>query len=196
MPRLILASGSPRRRALLGEAGYDFTVEPADIDESFYPSGLLPPEVATYLAGAKADAVASKFPDEVILAADTVVALGDEMLGKPQDENDARRILMTLSGTTHVVITGVAVVHRATGLRRLDRAMSAVRMAMLSARQIEDYLRTGEWMGKAGAYGIQDQREDAFVSKVTGSFTNIVGLPMSLARGMLAEAGMSPRRQD
>src|SRR5438105_3161113 len=110
--RLILASASPRRQLILREAGYDFVVHPANIDEEKYPINLMPSEVAKFLAEEKAHIVSAQFPNDVVLGADTVVAFGDRLLGKPRDVADARRMLELLSGTTHIVITGVAVVRR------------------------------------------------------------------------------------
>lgn len=185
---LVLASGSPRRQSLLSEAGYRFRVDAADIDESDVPAGLLPSGVAEHLAFAKASVVAQRHPDAVVLGADTVVAFGDLLLGKARDADDARRILELLSGTTHLVITGVAVVCRASGFSRRTRTMSAVRMRNLSHDSIEKYIATNDWVGKAGAYGIQDS--DPFVTRLTGSHTNIVGLPMGVTKRLLEEAGI------
>lgn len=191
--KLILASGSPRRQSLLKEAGYVFEVSPAGIDEEEYPRALLPPAVAEHLAWAKAEAVAERFPGEVVLGADTVVAFGDQLLGKARDAEDARRILELLSGTTHLVITGVAVVRRGGShgaFGRRTRVFSAVRMREMGREAIDKYIATGDWIGKAGAYGIQDS--DPFVSRLTGSHTNIVGLPMGVTKRMLEDAGIRP----
>jgi septum formation protein len=193
-PRLILASASPRRRELLHEAGYNFEVHPADIDEDDYPPTLLPAELARRLAGLKAAAVAARFPSDVVLAADTVVAFGDAPLGKPADERAAANMLELLSGTTHLVITGVTIVHASRSFRRSIRVMSAVRMKALTAAEIQQYVESGDWRGKAGGYGIQDQRPDPFVTRMSGSHSNIVGLPMEKTVELLAAAGMVPRR--
>jgi septum formation protein len=192
MPPLILASSSPRRQSLLSEAGYTFTVHPADIDEENFPATLLPSDVARHLALAKAEKVSGQFPDAVILAADTVVAFGDTMLSKPKDANDARRILSLLSGTTHIVITGLAVHHRAANFARQQKVMSAVHMRAISNQELDRYIESGQWQGKAGAYGIQDP--DPFVTRLAGSQSNIVGLPMQQTRILLAEAGIHPRK--
>jgi septum formation protein len=188
--RLILASGSPRRRDLLREAGYEIFVAPADVDEENVPTGMLPSELARHLALSKARAVAPRFPDDYVLGADTVVAFGDTAMSKPADEADARRMLTLLAGTTHVVITGVALVCEALNVERVVHVMSAVRMRSLSPREVEEYLRTGEWRGKAGAYGIQDR--DPFVTNMAGSLSNVVGLPMEAVREMLEGAGILP----
>jgi septum formation protein len=189
-PRLILASASPRRQQLLREAGYEFVVRPSDVDEDDHPSRILPAELAQYLAVQKADAVARQFPNDVVLAADTVVAFGDRPLGKPADAEDAIQMLELLSGTTHIVITGVAVMRAAAGHSAKARVMSAVRMRFLAADEIARYVAGGEWRGKAGGYGIQDR--DPFVTRTTGSLTNIVGLPMDETVQLLREAGVQP----
>lgn len=190
-PRLILASASPRRQQLLLEAGYEFVVRPADIDESDVPAGLLPAELARHLAAEKAKVVAGQVPEDVVLAADTVVAFGDKALGKPADAEEARKMLKLLGGTTHIVITGVAVMCGASGLSQTRTAMSAVKMRKLTADEIESYVASQQWQGKAGGYGIQD--DDPFVTNMAGSLSNIVGLPMEVAVEMLAEAGVFPR---
>ncbi|HWB52749.1 MAG TPA: Maf family protein [Tepidisphaeraceae bacterium] len=188
-PSLVLASESPRRKQLLTEAGYIFTVEPANIDETV-PADMLPSDVALHLAQAKAKVVSQKYPDAIILAADTVVAFGDQVLGKPADPADARNMLGLLAGTTHIVITGVCVVHQKVDFTKCRRMMSAVRMRQMSRLEIDRYVESNQWRGKAGGYGIQDS--DPFVTRVAGSHTNIVGLPMTLVRDLLAEAGILP----
>ncbi len=188
--RLILASASPRRQQLLQEAGYAFIVEPANIDEEDHPPGLLPGELAEWLAVQKANSIADRHPDDVVLGADTVVALGSQILGKPADVGHADQMLRTLAGTTHQVITGVAVIHRAAGFIRTAQVLSTVHMRALTAREISDYVATNDWQGKAGGYGIQDA--DPFVTRISGDLTNIVGLPMEKTIELLAEAGISP----
>jgi len=186
--RLILASASPRRRGLLHEAGYDFQVHPADIDEDDHPPGLLPGDLAQWLAVQKADAIAPRFAGAVVLAADTVVAFGDVILGKPDDADDARRMLRLLSGSTHMVVTGIAVARPSNGFRDAARVISAVNMRAMSSQEIDRYVASNDWQGKAGGYGIQDN--DPFVTRISGSHTNIVGLPMDETRVMLAAAGV------
>lgn len=189
-PQLVLASASPRRRGLLHEAGYDFEVHPADIDEDDHPVGLLPGDLAEWLATEKARVIACRFPNSVILAADTVVAFGDAILGKPEDGEHARQMLRLLGGTTHMVVTGIAVLRCRDDFKRTDRVISAVNMRLLTPEEIDRYVATGDWQGKAGGYGIQDN--DPFVTRTNGSLTNIVGLPMDETRAMLAEAGIVP----
>ncbi len=185
--QLILASASPRRRQLLEEAGYEFVVKPAELDETV-PAGVYPPEFAQKLACAKAEAVAEQFPEDVILAADTIVTFGDQILGKPANADEARRMLAFLSRTTHIVITGVCVIRKGGDMVQATRVMSGVRMAALTNEQIEAYVASGDWQGKAGGYGIQD--DDPFVTRVSGSHTNIVGLPMEVVRRLLGAAGI------
>ena len=191
-PRLILASASPRRQRLLRDAGYEFVAHPANIDEDDHPGRILPAELAEYLAVQKAKAVAllPQFRDDVILAADTVVAFGDRSLGKPADAAEARRMLDLLSGTTHIVITGVSVIRLAAQHIARSRVMSAVRMRVLTAKEIADYVAGKQWEGKAGGYGIQDQ--DPFVIRQAGCHTNIVGLPMPETQRLLKQAGILP----
>jgi septum formation protein len=188
--RFILASGSPRRRELLSQAGYQFELIPADIDESQYPPSAMPAEVAELLATRKAAVVSVRHPDAATLAADTVVALGPKTIGKPVDRADARRMLSQLSGTRHEVITAVCVQCPGAGIAAVRVVRSEVHMRPLSEAELEAYLDTGLWQGKAGAYGIQDN--DPFVTRIDGSLSNIVGLPMDETRALLSAAGVLP----
>ena len=174
---------------MLREAGYHFLVRPANIDEDNHPP-MLPADLAEYLAVHKAKAIARDHPNDVVLGADTVVAFGDTILGKPRDAADARRMLALLAGTTHVVITGVAVLHNGAGFAAQSRVMSAVHMRDLSPAEIDHYVAGGQWEGKAGGYGIQD--DDPFVTRMSGCHTNIVGLPVPETKRLLAQAGVSP----
>jgi septum formation protein len=181
-----LASGSPRRRDLLEAAGLEFEVivppisEPDESNEQLSPSAL-----AEGLAYFKARSVAEKNPDAVVLAADTVVATGDRVLGKPSDEHEARQMLSTLSGTRHQVITAVALLNP-DRWRLIASDITYVTMRKMTDDEIEAYIESGEWEGKAGAYAIQETA-DKFVESVEGSFTNVVGLPMELLQRMLKE---------
>jgi len=153
---------------------------------------MAPSELARRLALAKAEAVAAQVPDAVVLGADTVVAFGEQILGKPHDAQHAYEMLQLLSGTTHLVITGVAVVHPSVRFSASTRILSAVRMRQLTLHDIENYIATGQWRGKAGGYGIQDV--DPFITRLSGSHTNIVGLPMTATRDLLATAGVLPQK--
>ncbi len=187
VPRLILASGSPRRAELLREAGYDFTVVPATCDEPSPPNGRAEPAAwAESLSRLKAENVAQQVRTGLIIAGDTVAAVGDRIFGKPVDRIDAESILRSLAGTTHLVITGVTLLDAAARRSATRHDVTRVIMRQLSDGEINDYLDTNAWSGKAGAYGIQD-RGDAFVERIEGSFTNVVGFPLELIRRMLDE---------
>lgn len=177
---------------LLREAGYEFIVQASDIDEASMSANFPPTDLPQRLAVAKAEVVSGKFPEDVILAADTIVAFGEEILGKPRDKQDARRMLRMLEGTTHLVITGVAIFGPRQSSSLTTRVMSAVRMNRLSTRQIDLYVEGGQWEGKAGGYGLQDI--DSFVEKISGCRTNIVGLPMTTTKELLERVGIKPSR--
>jgi septum formation protein len=175
--KLVLASRSPRRAELLAAAGIEFRVDAADIDETPRP-GESPREYVLRLAEAKAGAV----DGELVLAADTTVVLGNEIMGKPADASDAVRMLRALSGNRHVVLTAVAL--KRAGRIETEAASTAVWFAPLSEREIEDYVASGEPMDKAGAYGIQGLASK-FIERIDGSYSNVVGLPVALVWGML-----------
>lgn len=189
--QFILASASPRREQLLREAGYVFLVDPADIDERDHPPNLAPAELAGFLARRKAEVVALRHPIDLILAADTIVALGTIVLGKPADAADARRMLRQLGGTTHQVISAIAIGRSLPAISNGQVVVSSVQMRLLSDAEIDEYVVSDAWSGKAGGYGIQDP--DPFVTCMTGSLTNIVGLPMDETRALLSGAGIQPR---
>lgn len=189
----ILASASPRRAALLREYDYEFDIVVAPVEEpERLEDATAPAELAEALSHFKARAVADGLDRGVVLGADTVAALGETIFGKPSDEEDARRILQSLSGTRHDVITGVTLLDAESGKRETRHARTGVVMKPLSEKELDDYLATGAWQGKAGAYGIQDYG-DAFVERIEGSFTNVVGLPMELLTSMLDGWGIKPR---
>ncbi|MDB5326279.1 MAG: septum formation inhibitor Maf [Phycisphaerales bacterium] len=183
--KLVLASRSPQRVRLMREAGYEFVTDPADVDETNYPAGLDAVGVAKHLALSKARHVAERHADECVIGADTVVALGERLLGKPDDLAHAREMLGQLSGSTHRVITGIALV--APSAEVVDYAVSTVTMRELTPEELENYLATGDWQGKAGGYGIQD--EDPFVTCIDGPMDNVIGLPMTLLATLLTPAG-------
>lgn len=192
---LVLASGSPRRRDLLGELGIAFEVRPTDVDESPAP-GEVPVDLVRRLAVAKAEAGLAAAPehDVVVLGADTLVTVAGEVLGKPTDAADARRMLGLLSGTRHPVHTAVAVAWRSRGTAAsisVEVVTTWVTMAELSNDDIAGYVATGDPMDKAGAYAIQEVG-DRFVQSIEGPFDNVVGLPMDVTRRLLADAGLHP----
>jgi septum formation protein len=176
--KLILASASPRRADLLRQVGIDFQVVVPDISEDL--DGSLPPsQIVTRLALRKALAVSKRFDQGFVLAADTLVIHRGIILGKPADQDDARRMLSLLSGDEHEVMTGMALVDAASG--RSDSALSKTRVWLktMTESEIEVYIATGEPLDKAGAYGIQG-RAALFVEKIEGCYFNVVGLPLSL----------------
>ncbi|MFZ1481141.1 MAG: Maf family protein [Paracoccaceae bacterium] len=189
--RLILGSASPRRSELLAQMGLvPDAVLPPDIDED-PRKGELPRPYAARLAREKALAVATG-PDDVVLCADTTVALGRRILGKPADAGEAAAFLTLLGGRRHQVITAVAV-------RRGDRvwvreSVSAVKMKRLSDAELNTYLSSGEWQGKAGGYGIQGLA-GAFIPWISGSFSGIMGLPVAETAALLTAAGYPMWRQ-
>ncbi len=182
-PRLVLASQSPRRRELLVQPGLDAEVRPAHADEATSP-GEAPRAYVLRVARDKARAV----PGEVVLAADTAVVLGDEILGKPSDAEDARRMLRALSGTTHEVLTAVVVRRPAVRIEVDAVVATRVRFAPLSRAAVDWYVRTGEPLDKAGAYAIQGAG-GAFVLDVEGSVSNVVGLPLAETAVLLRRTG-------
>ncbi len=185
--RIILASHSPRRRELLAALGIAFEVAGADIDESAAP-GETAEEHVLRLAAQKAWAVSAKNPDAVVLGADTVVVADGAVLGKPADRKDAARMLGMLSGRTHEVLTGIAVIMPADENAYAQVVRTAVVMRALDPREIAAYTATDEPMDKAGAYAVQGAA-CAFVTRVEGSYTNVVGLPTAELIGLLTTLG-------
>lgn len=179
---LILASRSPRRAELLASAGFDFTVRSADVDET-PREGELPQDYVIRVAEEKALAVQAG-DDEIVLAADTTVALSSTIMGKPADREDAARMLTELSGRRHDVITGICI-RRGQSIVR-DCASTAVWFAPMGPEEIEQYVSSGEPMDKAGAYGIQGLAAK-FIERIEGSYSNVVGLPVALVYQRLRE---------
>ncbi len=182
---LVLASASPRRRELLTQAGFSFAIHPADIPEDPLP-GESPIAYVTRLARQKAETVFRELSDSdqspVVLGADTTVTLDNQILAKPVNPADAARMLRQLSGRTHQVITGVAVITR--NSTEVAAEVTAVRFLTLSDQEIESYVATGEPMDKAGAYGIQG-RAARWIPRIEGCYFNVVGLPIALVSTML-----------
>lgn len=181
----VLASASPRRKSILEAAGFRLDIRAADADESV-PAGETITSVAEIIATRKARAIARAIPSGFVVAADTIVVVGSEILGKPNDAADAARMLRTLSGTTHYVITGVAVTERPSGHERIGSQLTAVTMRELRESEIDDYVASGEPFGKAGGYAIQENA-DRFVSDLRGDFDNVVGFPLRTFRALAME---------
>lgn len=188
---LVLASASPRRRELLLNAGIAFTVRAADVDESVLPGEDAVSHVRR-LATAKAMAVAAS-PADLVLGADTTVCLDGAILGKPASASEAKLMLKVLSGKTHEVHTGICLRY---GIRTVvDIATTRVTFLSMTEQDIDEYVRSGEPMDKAGAYGIQGLAS-RYVQGIEGCYFNVVGLPVSLVCQRMADLGWRPREWD
>ncbi|HVS30169.1 MAG TPA: Maf family protein [Thermoanaerobaculia bacterium] len=188
--RFILASSSPRRRELLASIGLDFEIVPSDVPEVHQP-GEAPEEYVARLSRDKAQAVAAQHSSRWVIAADTTVLLGDQLLEKPLDGPDAARMLGTIAGKTHVVYTGLTLQNLDVRHSETRVAESEVRMLQLTPAEIEWYVRTGEPLDKAGAYAVQGIGA-MFIDSIHGSYTNVVGLPLATLFQMLRHAGIDP----
>ena len=185
LPKLILASGSPRRSEIMNSVGWEFTKSVPDIDES-ERAGESPADYVRRLAAEKAAAVAALHPGETILAADTTVVIDDKIIGKPTDTDDARRMIAMLAGNWHEVLTGVAVSRNGSvdvGLQR-----TRVKFAAMSDAEIDFLVAKGDPLDKAGAYAVQAQAA-LFIEAIEGDYWNVVGLPVSLVYEMVMRAG-------
>jgi len=187
MSKLILASASPRRRALLSQLGTPFIVLPADIDERYH-AGEAPRDYVIRMSRTKAQQVAWQYPDAWVLGADTIVTIDDRILGKPKDAAEAAAMLSTLSGRVHAVMTGLALVRQEQGYIALETVSTRVFFRSLSEADISAYIATEEPFDKAGAYAIQG-RAGVFVQRYEGCYTNVVGLPVQRTAAMLQCAG-------
>ncbi len=186
---LILASASPRRKRLLQQAGLPFQVAPADIQEDY--GGEDPEQTVCALAVQKAEAVKQGFPEQWILGADTVVLQGGVILGKPADRDQARSMLERLSSREHRVVTGFSIHAPSGGAVHREAVTTMVRFRALNQGEIERYIATGEPFGKAGAYAIQGMG-DCMVESISGSYTNVVGLPLcTVIQALLAVGALA-----
>ncbi|WP_018131531.1 Maf family protein [Effusibacillus pohliae] len=188
MGKIVLASGSPRRRELLSGLGLSFEVRVPDVDESI-AGQMTPAEMVRTLAYRKASAVANDVRDGIVIGADTIVVLDGQVLGKPADKQDARRMLGKLQGRGHTVYSGVAVIDAATGKHLVDHRSTLVHMRCLTDAEIAAYVRTGEPMDKAGSYAIQGIGS-TLVNRIEGDYFTVVGLPMELLASMLTSFGI------
>lgn len=185
LPKLILASGSPRRVEILDSVGWEFEKHAADIDESLR-EGESPENYVVRLAREKAEAVAANFPDSIVLGADTTVVIGGEILGKPTDIDDARRMLRRLAGSWHEVLTGIAVVEA--GVTRSTMQRTRVKFIDMTDDEIEFLAANGDPLDKAGAYAVQAEAA-LFIESVEGEYWNVVGLPINLVYQLVMQKG-------
>ncbi|MFH1716126.1 MAG: Maf family protein [Planctomycetota bacterium] len=194
LPSIILASASPRRRQLLSEAGYEFTVVVPNIDESTFPSDRIDVrEYTELLALAKAKSVAQMHETSVVIGADTVVDFDGRIIGKAADAADAESITRTLFSKPHKVVTGLAIVRLSDNTRLVASDSTTVYPRRLTTEQIAQHIEGGSWRDKAGAYAIQENG-DEFVERIEGSLTNVMGLPMELLESLLGQLGISAKK--
>jgi septum formation protein len=185
-PRIVLASGSPRRRELLAAAGFRVDVDPVDADESVH-AGEAPAAYVERVAIAKATIGARRHPDAAVLGGDTTVVVDGHIFGKPQDDGDARQMLERLSGRPHDVLTGVALAWRGAMRARVEK--TTVWFRPLSAAEIAWYVASGEPRDRAGAYAIQGLAS-RFIPRIDGSYANVVGLPVTAVLALIEDAGI------
>ena len=191
MASLVLASSSPRRAALLSEGGFEFEIASPRVAEKF-DAALTLRELTLWNAIRKGMSIAQMRPGAVVLAADTLVALGNQVIGKPMDLTEAARMLRRLSGRTHEVCSAVAIYQQTSGKSAVFRDVSRVRFHRLSNATIKDYIAKVGPLDKAGAYAAQGTGAE-IIAKIEGSFTNVVGLPMEKTVAALAKFGVRPR---
>ncbi len=177
--KIILASASPRRQSLLSDAGFEFEVVPCTIDEPRLPPGeMVDAHVwVESLAFFKARCVKKNYPDAIVIGADTIVSHSNQIIGKPKDESDARRMLTNLFGGKNEVITGVAILPPAGHEMIVTHVSTTLTMREMNPDEVERYLASGAWKDKAGAYALQEGG-DQFLESMDGSYSNVVGLPM------------------
>jgi septum formation protein len=190
----ILASASPRRKMILGRLGMRFTVDPSGIQEPNRTPGEKPARYAIRIARLKAEEVAKRHKSGIVLAADTIVVLGDSILGKPADKRDANRMLKHLSGRWHEVISGLCLLDCAKRQSGSSFSRTRVHFRRLSPAEIEWYLKSGEYRDKAGAYGAQGLAS-IFIDKIDGCFFNVVGFPVAAFDKLCRRFGISLPKQ-
>jgi septum formation protein len=187
LPKIVLASGSPRRAEILQSVGWEFTKSVPDVDESEI-DGETPENYVLRLAKTKAEAVAVNFRDELVLGADTTVLINGRILGKPVDLADAKRMLEMLSGSWHEVLTGVAVVKNGETAAGIQR--TRVKFAEMTPAEIDFLAEEGDPLDKAGAYAVQAQAA-LFIEGIEGDYWNVVGLPVSLVYRLISQANLN-----
>lgn len=188
MRKLILASASPRRKEILKETGLPFRVDASRCEEMIDP-GMTPPVLARSLSLQKVQAVAAKYTDAIVVAADTFIVLGDTILGKPHTAREAIRMLRMLSGKAHTVTTGFTVIDTKSGKKISRSVKTKVYFRKIKPKEIQAYVKSGEPLDKAGAYAIQGKGA-GFVDKIEGDFLNVVGLPLNALMKVLRIFGI------
>jgi septum formation protein len=183
--KIILASGSPRRKKILSEMGYDFEIAASDIEENTIP-GESPSDHVLRLSRQKAEMVALIYPDDLVIGADTAVVLDGEILGKPDSKDDAYQMLSRLSGKTHTVFTGLAIVNRNGNVKKSDYDRTDVTFNRLSEMRIREYIDSGEPLDKAGSYGIQGMGS-FLVKEYVGEIDTVIGFPSKLFKKVYSE---------
>ncbi len=185
--QIILASASPRRKQLLSKAGYQFAVVHPEIDEAAYSTDQIDSEqYAQKLALAKAKSVAEKHPESLVISADTIVDFQGEIIGKPDNAKEARQIIQKLFSAPHQVITGIAICRLCDNIELVAHDSTTIYPKQLTQEQITEYIKSGRWKDKSGAYAIKENG-DEFVEKIEGSLTNVMGLPMELLERLLGK---------
>jgi septum formation protein len=190
---IILASASPRRKELLALLGIAFTVMPSSVNEDIDDSQLSPAQVVEVLAERKARYIATKLTSGLVIGSDTIVVVDEQILGKPQDAQDAYQMLTLLQSRTHSVYSGLTVVDAASPEPQVivGHNVSKVTFRPMSHKEIEGYINTGEPLDKAGSYGVQGLGS-VFIERIEGDFYSVMGLPLNLLYQMLLEFGISP----
>jgi septum formation protein len=190
LPKLVLASGSPRRAEILNSVGWEFEKDVPDIDESERP-GESPEEYVMRLAASKAGLIAGRHPNKIVLGADTTVLIDGQIVGKPVDVADARRMIEMLSGNWHEVLTGIAISRKGSSLIDLQR--TRVKFAQMKDDEIAFLVENGDPLDKAGAYAVQAEAA-LFIERIEGDYWNVVGLPVSLVYRIVMQSNVEARR--
>ena len=191
MSKLILASTSLRRKDLLAKAGFEYEVIPSDYEEDM-TLDMDPRELVMLFAQEKARSVAEKFPDAVVIGADTVIAFGNRAVGKPHTPQKAKETLSRLSGSAHSVLTGFCIMHISADMRESRVVETHVYFKHLSENEVDSYIATGEPLDRAGAYAIQAKGK-FLIDRIDGDYTNVVGFPVQDISEVLASFGIRPR---
>ena len=186
MRKIVLASKSPRRKELLKTLGIDFVIDPSDIEEIIDLSISLK-QIPVEISKQKAKTVIKRHKNAIIIAADTVVILEKEIIGKPKSKKEAKQILKKLSGKAHLVVTGFTIIDTETNKQISKSATTRVSIKKLSEKEIDDYIKTGEPFDAAGAYRVQGEKGKLLIEKIEGDITNVIGLPINMLYNNLLE---------